>query len=120
MSRMTKSNWEVYAIFREIDGKAKAEIYRHKVNARNAGLGISGNGKESPWSLVKGNFDGYLEKRFVPYHVSKAEAEEIVGETWIEPTDSAYECTGRPFSISMDFYNVSGGTWIYHHVGYDF
>ena len=49
----------------------------------------------------------------------KKEAEEIVGETWIEPTYSAYDCTGRPFSVSMDFYDVPGGTWIYHFVGYD-
>ena len=41
MSRMTRDNWLVYAIFREIDGKAKAETYRHKVNAKNAQYGIS-------------------------------------------------------------------------------
>ena len=64
MSRMTRDNWLVYAIFREIDGKAKAETYRHKVNAKNRKYGISGDGKESPWSLVKGDFDYYLEKRF--------------------------------------------------------
>ena len=61
MSRMTRDNWLVYAIFREIDGKEKAEIYRHKVNARNAGLGISGDGGKSAWSLVKADFDEYLE-----------------------------------------------------------
>ena len=119
MSRMTRDNWLVYAIFREIDGKAKAEIYRHKVNAKNAELGINGDGEKSGWSIVKGDFDGYIEKRFIPCHVSKAEAEEIVGKTWIEPTYSAYDCTGRPFSVSMDFYAVPGGTWVYHHVGYD-
>ena len=61
MSRMTRNNWEVYAIFREIDGKEKAETYRHKVNAKNAEYGISGDGEKSPWSLVKGDFDGYVE-----------------------------------------------------------
>ena len=120
MSRMTRDNWLVYAIFREIDGKAKAETYRHKVNAKNAEYGINGDGEKNPWSTVKGDFDGYIEKRFIPYHVSKTEAEEIAGETWIEPTYSAYDCTGRPFSASIDFYDVPGGTWIYHHVGYDF
>ena len=119
MSRMTRDNWLVYAIFREIDGKAKAETYRHKVNAKNAEYGINGDGKENPWSIVKGDFDGYIAKRFLPYHVGKAEAEEIVGETWIEPTYSAYDCTGRPFSVSMDFYDVPSGTWVYHYVGYD-
>ena len=37
MSRMTRDNWLVYAILREIDGKAKAETYRHKVNACRKG-----------------------------------------------------------------------------------
>ena len=119
MSIKARDNGLVNAILREIDGKAKAETYRHKVNAKNAELGINGDGEKSEWSLVKGDFDGYLEKRFVPYHVSKEEAEEIAGETWIEPTYSAYDCTGRPFSVSMDFYDVPGGTWIYHYVGYD-
>ena len=66
MSRLTKSNWEVYAILREIDGKAKAEKYRHKINAKNAKYGIGGDGEKSSWSLVKGDFDGYRAKRFVP------------------------------------------------------
>ena len=57
MSRMTRDNWLVYAIFREIDGKATAENYRHKVNAKNRKYGISGDGEKSPWSLVKSDYD---------------------------------------------------------------
>jgi len=31
MSRMNRTNWQVYATLREIRGKAAAEEYRHKV-----------------------------------------------------------------------------------------
>lgn len=119
MSRMTRDNWLVYAIFREIDGKAKAETYRHKVNAKNAELGINGDGEKSPWTLVKYDEDGgYIEKRFLPYHLTAEEQEDWYDSIEIR-INSPWDCTGQRFTAWISFHEIPGGTWVYHCTGID-
>jgi hypothetical protein len=116
---MTRSNWEVYAILRSVDGKAAAERYRHKVNARNAPL--MGEPIEDPvWTIVKDyGIDGYITKCFIPGDWSMDDRNDFADSIWIESYPSAYDCTGRAFTRYVDMFDVPGGIWVYHHIGFD-
>lgn len=118
MSRMTKADWAVYAILREIEGKAHAENYRHKRNKKNAEYGI-GLRKEDNRILVKDyGIDGFLVKEFIPQNLSITDLAEIEDSETIE-IHSAYDCTGRPFTQWIQFFKVPGGYWMYHRISYD-
>ena len=88
MSRMTAPDWAVYAVLREIKGKACAEDYRHKRNKKNAEYGI-GLRKEDPRILVKDyGIDGFLTKQFFHGELNAADKEAIEDSEWIESTPS--------------------------------
>lgn len=117
MSRMTRDNWLVYAIFREIDGKERAEQYRHKINATRAKYRTKD--ESSPWALIKYDEDGgYIEKRFLPYHLTAEEREEWYDSIEIR-INSPWDCTGQRFTAWISFHEIPGGTWIYHCTGID-
>ena len=112
MSRMNKTNWQVYATLREIRGKAAAEDYRHKVNSRNLP-----ESRKSKWQIVKNyGIDGYLAKRFFPGNPDPADLE---SQYYIEPIYAAYDCTGCMFTSWIQCFKVPGGVWCYHRIACD-
>ena len=116
MSRMNRSNWEVYAIIRSTSGKAAAERYRHKVNARNAHRMVEAD-LDPVWQIVKDyGIDGYLAKCFFPGHHDPADLE---SQYYIEPIYAAYDCTGCLFTSWIECFRVPGGVWCYHRVSCD-
>lgn len=119
MSRMTAPDWVVYAVLRNIEGKAHAEDYRHKRNKKNAEYGI-GLRKEDPRIIVKDyGIDGFLTKQFIPGELSAADKAAIEDSEWIDVSPSEYDCTGRPFTNWIKFFEVPGGYWMYHSIGFD-
>lgn len=119
MSRMTRDNWLAYSIFRECDGLARAEAFRHKAQKRNAERGFNNLPTEPQWTCVAGDYDSYIEKRFFPGLDSADELEHIYDEIYIECPNSLYDCTGKPFTARIAAYCVPGGMWLYHTVCYD-
>lgn len=119
MSRMTDVDWSVYAVLRNVKGKAYAEEYRHKRNKRNAEYGIDLR-KPNDWTIVKGyDTGGVLVKRFIPGEMEVQGKRNFEEREWIEAPMLSYDCTGKPFSLWMEFFDVPGGTWVYHRIGLD-
>ena len=117
MGKLTRDEWMVYSIFREIEGKAKAEEYRHKVNATRAKYRTQD--ESSPWTMVKYDEDGgYIEKRFLPYHLTTEEREEWYDSIAIR-INLPWDCTGQRFTAWISFHEIPGGTWVYHCTGID-
>ena len=121
MSRMTYTDWQTYALFRELGGKAKAEAFRHRKNAQHRERGTGNWPLQEDWVLINGwrAEDSFLQKRFFPWHFTDEEWEQYVDAEWIHIPYSAYDCTGRPFTQWMERYRVPGGTWVYRRIGLD-
>lgn len=119
MSRMTRDNWLAYSIFRECDGLMKAEEFRHKAQKRNAERGFNNLPTEPQWTYVTGDCDSYIEKRFFPGLDSADDLERIYDAIYIDRPVSPYDCTGKPFTVSISIHCVPDGLWVYHTVGYD-
>lgn len=119
MSRMTAPDWAVYAVLREVKGRAYAESYRHKRNKKNAELGIGLRKEEQPILVKDYGMDGILTKQFIPGELGAEDKAAIEDCEWIEITHCAYDCTGRPFTNWIKFFKVPGGYWMYHSVGFD-
>lgn len=118
MSRMTNPDWAVYAVLRNIKGKAYAEEYRHKRNKKNAEYGTGLHTKDARILVKDFGLDGLLVKEFIPGELSDMDKLAIEDSQWME-TNSAYDCTGRPFTQWIQFFKVPGGYWMYHSIGYD-
>lgn len=120
MSRMTRDDWMVYGILRSLRGKDYAEKYRHKRNKRNAEFGIGLPKQETGWTVaVSFGMDTTLVKQFIPRKMSAEEKAEFEDRNWIDLPNSPYDCTGKPFTHWIAFYEVHGGVWVYHSIGLD-
>lgn len=120
MSRMTRDDWTVYSLLRTSIGKAAAEEYRHKLNAKYAKYGIGTPAYDWEWTIVKDlGIDGVLVKQFVPGPMSTEDRAAFEDDNRIEIPLSAFDCTGRPFTSWMAFYDIPGGVWVYHRIGID-
>ena len=120
MSRMTADDWMVYGILRSLQGKDYAEKYRHKRNKRNAEFGIGLPKPETGWAMVKDyGIDGTLVKKFIPEKMSIEDMNRFEESTWIDCPFSPYDCTGKPFTNWISFFDVPGGVWVYHSIGFD-
>lgn len=67
--------------------------------------------------------DGYVSLQQLPEFTDGYTAEEV-NEYFreaeeIEPTYSAYDCTGRPFTVWFKVFRRSGHWFAYHSVGFD-
>ena len=120
MSRMTREDWMVYGILRSLRGKDYAEKYRHKRNKRNAEFGIGLPKPETGWAMVKDyGIDGMLVKKFIPGAMDEEAKADFEEANQIECPPSAYDCTGKPFTGWMSFFDVPGGVWAYHRICVD-
>ena len=120
MSRMTPDDWMVYGILRNLQGKDYAEKYRHKRNKRNAEFGIGSPKKDDSWTVVKDSgIDGVLVKQFIPGSMSDEDKTDFEKSAWIECPFSPYDCTGKPFTNWISFFDVPTGVWVYHSIGLD-
>ena len=101
----------VYAIMRNLNPsfskKYKADKLRLKYAPNNNG-----------WKTVISNEYGYISKKFFPYHFDQMEKENFIDSHWIS-INSPYDCTGRAFTVSIDMYEIDGGTWVYHRKALD-
>ena len=118
---LKKEDWKFYAILRECDGKEKAEEYKQKCFKRYRMYGLLSHNENNDYNFVKafGDYDSYTMKCFIPSFFSDSEKEEICEQIKIPFFYSPYDCTGQRFTAGVDFYEVSGGTWIYHRIGVD-
>lgn len=77
---------------------------------------------EDEWGfkLVSSDYEDTLWKLFVPgEHFTEEEKKETREEMWIHCMPSQYDCTGQIFTQWIDFFDVPGGTWVYHKKGMD-
>ena len=118
MSRMTRSNWEAYAIIRAVSGKEKAEEYRHKRNLKNREYCPGHQPHEDEWIGVQADDDSYVLKRFFPFHFSEEDKQLFADENW-RYVNSLYDCTGLPFTRDIQFHEIPTGTWVYHFISID-
>ena len=121
MSRMTYTDWKVYAIYRELEGKEMAEAFRHRMNAKHRERGTGNCDVEPCWVIIDGwrAEESCLQKRFFPWHFTDEEWEQFCEDEWIHIPYSQYDCTGRTFTQWMERYRVPGGTWVYRRIGLD-
>ena len=67
--------------------------------------------------------DGYVSLMQLPEFLDDASKEEAVEwfehECYIEPTYSAYDCTGRPFTSWYKVFRRRGHWFVYHSVAFD-
>lgn len=104
--------WEIYCILKkqnpEKAKKYKAEILRLKYIPHNSG-----------WlKVINRDYDSFTIKKFFPFFFDDDEKQEFVNDYW-ESINSPYDCTGQIFTVSIDFYKVKNGTWVYHHKSID-
>ena len=118
---LKKEDWAFYAILRNDVGKEKAEEYKQRCFKRYKKYGLLLQNENNKYNFVKafGEYDSYTMKCFIPRFFSDSEKEEIYNQIEIPFFYSPYDCTGQRFTAGIDFYKVSGGTWIYHHIGVD-
>lgn len=74
--------------------------------------------------IVRDNgIDGYTSLMQLPEFLDDASKEEAVEwfehECYIEPTYSAYDCTGRPFTSRYKVFRRRGHWFAYHSVAFD-
>lgn len=71
--------------------------------------------------VVKHDDDGYVEKLEVPERCLDRDSMEMwfKGYVEIEPINSAYGCTGCPFTSWHRFIKLHGTWYCYHRVCYD-
>lgn len=122
MSRMTRENWIAYGIIRDCSGKAAAEEYKHRKQAKNAKYGIRETAdSESIWTLVGGSDSGdsYILKAFLSGDQAEEALADFADEHWISLPYPAWDCTGCSFTRCMDFFRVPHGVWVYHHISID-
>ena len=115
------NDWRIYAIIRECSGKEKAEEYKQRMFQKYKKYGLLIQNENNGYNFVKafGDYESYTLKCFVPCFFSDSEKEEVRDQIEIPFYNSPYDCTGQKFTAGIDFFNVPGGTWIYHHVGID-
>ena len=67
--------------------------------------------------------DGYISLMQLPEFLDSESMEEVVewfeSECYIEPTYSAYDCTGRPFTNWYKVFRRLGHWFAYHSVSFD-
>ena len=78
-------------------------------------------GRPLKWELIKGDFDGYVVKGYLPDELkSKAEAREWFDENErIEPYNSMYDCTGQEFTGWCRIFRVKDKWLCYHYIARD-
>lgn len=132
--RMTKQDIKLYLVLDMALAKSKTEqtgkkhhhglsnedVHHLREAMRNLGIGKDGWGFD--YVPLKGDgFDSETRKAFFPNEFYTAEEKrEIEDEMWIHAMPSQYDCTGQAFTITIDFFEVPKGTWIYHRIGYDY
>ena len=104
--------WEIYAIIKKINPERakeyKAKALRLKYIPQNSG-----------WvTAFNKDFDSFTTKRFFPFFFNDEEKREFENDFWVS-VNSPYDCTGQIFTVSIDFYKVHNGTWVYHHKALD-
>lgn len=120
MSRMTYTDWRVYAAIRNSAGKQAAEDYRHIRNLKHRSYCTGTQPIETDWICLSTDDEyGYIKKRFVPFHFDEEQKQIFADANWIYCPYTMYDCTGKPFTRSIDFHEIPGGTWIYHFIGID-
>lgn len=109
---MTYGQWKAYAFIRSVNGKKKADEYKHyirkKYRAKNYKVDINDG-----WRIVSYTEDGLLKKKFFPYFFTLEEWEEFKNNEW-RYINSQYDCTGQLFTFNLDRYTTKNGTWVYH------
>ena len=67
--------------------------------------------------------DGYISLMQLPEFLDSESMEEVVewfeSECYIEPTYSAYDCTGRPFTNWYKVFRRLGHWFAYHSISFD-
>lgn len=110
---MTREHWEIYAILRKID-RTQADAYKRKIRVKHCRT-IS---PDDAWTTAFYDEDSITKKQFFPYHFTDEEWQDFCNDTVIQ-IYSSYDCTGRLFTVALDQYRVSGGTWVYHRMALD-
>lgn len=110
---MTREHWEIYAILRNID-RNKADEYKRKIRVKHCRVITQDDG----WNVAYSNDDSITYKRFFQGHFTENEWEDFCEDTEVR-IYSPYDCTGRMFTVSLEKYRVSNGTWVYHKMAMD-
>lgn len=133
-NRMSKHDIEMYLVLDRMIAKDRSEktgkkchhglsdmdIHHLRMAMRNLGIGKDEWGFDYV-SLKGDGYDSETRKAFFPNEFyTDEEKREIEDEMWIHCPPSQYDCTGRPFTIIIYFFEVPNGTWIYHRIGYDY
>ena len=113
---INRIHWEIFCIIKKTLGEESAKDYLSTLRKRKSAP------YKSAWNFVCFDEDGIntcrYEKQFVPYHLTEEEKEVFREENEIR-IFSPYDCTGKIFTVWIDFYEIPKGTWIYHCKGID-
>lgn len=114
MNNMNRIDWKLYYLLKQHDIKA-AKKYKSEMK-------IKRNLSAAPhdaWKIVFYTEYGFTKKRFFPFFFTDEEWSEFVECEELPPITSMYDCTGLPFTFSIDRYTTKHGTWVYHTIDYD-
>lgn len=115
MNCCTRTDYEIYALLMKNEYPKEAKDWLSKQKKKRK-YTLTDDDK---WVyLGYGDFDSYAKKRFFNSFFTDEEWEEFVDCEWIY-TGCAFDCSGRPFTISIDRYKTTNGTWVYHWIGLD-
>ena len=119
MNRMNRADWRAYATLKA-SGASPEQLAAYKRMLRKIRSRQAPPEPEYKWSVVHvDNYDSMILKTFIPHHFTVEDKYVFSDRYSYYYSPSPYDCTGQRFTISMDFYEVPEGTWVYHHVGID-
>lgn len=116
---MDRVDWQLYAILRAHNKKAAEDFRRLRRSVKPLTRARS---EELVWKLVpdyRDDYDGHLEKVFIPRHMTQTEWDDLADRIWIRFRQGPFDCTGHPFTTRVKRFTVPGGTWVYHWICYD-
>lgn len=110
---MTRQDYQIYLLFKEFNTE-KAHDFLVKCRKRDR-LSVS---EEKRFKVICGDYDYWIEKAVYPYVFTEEEIEEYIEENWIY-IRSAYDCTGRTFTIDIRCFPMDEKTIVYHFKAID-